>query len=315
MNEFAERIERDYPVRHKEKEKVNFRTWLVHTLKELGYSPRLEGGASALTMGGNMTNVVVGDIERAKIVLAAHYDTGVREILPPLLCPTRPATFLLYQALFPFLVIAVSFLVSFGVTFALNLPNMTLPLFLLFLIVALFYPKYGKSERDNLNDNTSGVVALLEVAKTLTPRYRGEVCVLFLDGGTQASKGAKGLVRAHPELKKKSVIVLDCVGEGDELLILPGRTSRWNDSLLDTILENFSNSEKKTCFLKTDGLVYYPSDNRAFAGGTAICACKTVKGFGRCILPRRAKEIDEENLSLLCDGLCKLVTYYRPQNA
>ena len=40
MNEFAERIERDYPVRHKEKEKVNFRTWLVHTLKELGYSPR-----------------------------------------------------------------------------------------------------------------------------------------------------------------------------------------------------------------------------------------------------------------------------------
>ena len=192
---------------------------------------------------------------------------------------------------------------------------MQLPLFLLFLIVALFYPKYGKSERDNLNDNTSGVVALLEVAKTLTPRYRGEVCFLFLDGGTQASKGAKGLVRAHPELKKKSVIVLDCVGEGDELLILPGRTSRWNDSLLDTILENFSNSEKKTCFLKTDGLVYYPSDNRAFAGGTAICACKTVKGFGRCILPRRAKEIDEENLSLLCDGLCKLVTYYRPQNA
>ena len=34
MNEFAERIERDYPVRHKEKEKVNFRAWLVHTLKE-----------------------------------------------------------------------------------------------------------------------------------------------------------------------------------------------------------------------------------------------------------------------------------------
>ena len=24
--------------------------------------------------------------------------------------------------------------------------------------------------------------------------------------------------------------------------------------------------------------------------------------------------IDEENLSLLCDGLCKLVMYYNPQN-
>lgn len=180
--------------------------------------------------------------------------------------------------------------------------------------MTLFYPKYGKSETNNKNANTSGVVALLEVAKALTPRYRGEVCFLFLDGGTQGGKGAKRLIHAHPELKKKSVVVLDCVGEGDELLILPGKASRWNDKLLDAILEQFSNSEKKTCFLKTDGLVHYPSDNRAFMGGTVICACKKVKGFGRCILPRKATGIDEENLSLLCDGLCKLVMYYNPQN-
>ena len=65
MNEFAERIERDFPVRRKEKEKVDFRTWLVYTLKELGYSPKLESGTSALSAGGNVTNVVVGDIEKA----------------------------------------------------------------------------------------------------------------------------------------------------------------------------------------------------------------------------------------------------------
>ena len=219
MNEFAERIERDFPVRRKEKEKVDFRTWLVYTLKELGYSPKLESGTSALSAGGNVTNVVVGDIEKAKIVLAAHYDSGVREVLPPLICPTRPATYMLYEALIPLLALAVSFLISFGVTFALNMPNMTLPLFLLLLVVGLFYPKYGKSETNNKNANTSGVVALLEVAKALTPRYRGEVCFLFLDGGTQGGKGAKRLIHAHPELKKKSVVVLDCVGEGDELLI------------------------------------------------------------------------------------------------
>ena len=314
MNEFAARIERDFSVRRKEKQKLEFRTWLVHTLKELGYTPKLESGESALSVGGSVTNVVVGDIEKAKIVLAAHYDTGVRELLPPLICPTRPLTFLLYQMLFPLLVLAGSFLVSLAVTFPLNLPNMTLPLFLLLLAVTLFYPKYGPDEKNNCNANTSGVVTLLEAAKALTPRYRGEVCFLFLDGGTQGGKGAKRLIHAHPELKKKSVVVLDCVGEGDELLILPGKASRWNDKLLDTILEQFSNSEKKTCFLKTDGFVHYPSDNRAFTGGTVICACKKVKGFGRCILPRKATGIDEENLSLLCDGLCKLVMYYNPQN-
>lgn len=314
MNEFAARIERDFPLRRKEKEKMEFRTWLVHTFKELGYTPKLESGESALAAGGSVTNVVVGDIDKAKVILAAHYDTGVREILPPLICPTRPFTFLLYQALFPLLLIAGSFLIAFAVTFPLNIPNMMLPLFLLLLVVALFYPKYGPDEKNNCNNNASGVVTLLEVAKALTPRYRGEVCFLFLDGGTQGSKGAKRLIHAHPELKKKSVVVLDCVGEGDELLILPGKASRWNDKLLDTILEQFSNSEKKTCFLKTDGFVHYPSDNRAFTGGTVICACKKVKGFGRCILPRKATGIDEENLSLLCDGLCKLVMYYNPQN-
>ena len=276
MNEFAERIERDFPVRRKEKEKVDFRTWLVYTLKELGYSPKLESGTSALSAGGNVTNVVVGEKEQEKLDLAADTDASVRKVEPPLICPTRPATYRLYEAQMPLLALAVSFLISFGVTFALNMPNMTLPLFLLLLVVGLFYPKYGKSETNNKNANTSGVIALLEVAKALTPRYRGEVCFLFLDGGTPGGQGAQRLIHAHPELKKKSVVVLDSVGEGDELLILPGKASRWNDKLLDTILERFSNSEKKTCCLKTDGLAHYPSDNRACSGGTVICACKKV---------------------------------------
>lgn len=313
MNEFATRIERDFPVRRKEKQKTEFRTWLVHTLREMGYSTRLEGGESALSLGGNMTNVVVGDIEKAKIVLAAHYDTGVRDILPPMLCPTRPVSFLLYQALTPVLSLLGSFALSLALTFPFNLPSLTLPLFLLFLAVTLFYPKYGPDERKTKNANTSGVVTLLEVAKALTPRYRGEVCFLFLDGGTQASKGAKGLRRAHPCLKDKTVVVVDCVGEGDEILILPGRSARWDGALLDAVNDQFRNSERKTCFLKTDGLISFPSDNRAFAHGTAICACRKVRGFGRCITPRGTKVIDEENISILRDGLSRLVMYYRPE--
>ena len=312
MNEFAARIERDFPLRRKEKQKTEFRSWLIYTLKELGYTPRLESGEYSLSLGSSMTNVVVGDIEKAKLVLAAHYDTGVRDVLPPMIAPTRPVSFLLYQALFPLLVLAGSFALSLALTFPFDLPNLTFPLFLIFLAVALFYPRYGPDERETLNDNTSGVVTLLEVAKALTPRYRGEVCFLFLDGGTQAAKGAKGLRRAHPCLKEKNVIVVDCVAEGDELLILPGKSARWDGGLLDAINDHFSNGEKKTCFLKTDGLVTFPSDNRAFAHSTSICACRKVRGFGRCILPRHARSLDEENIALLRDNLCRLVMNYQP---
>lgn len=314
MNGFAARIERDFSVRRKEKQKTEFRAWLVYTLKEMGYSPKLESGEYSLSLGGTMTSVVAGDPEKAKIVLAAHYDTGVREILPPMISPTRPVSFILYQALFPILVLAGSFALSLALTFPFDLPALTLPLFLVLLAAALFYPKYGPDERATLNDNTSGIVTLLEVARTLTPRYRGEVCFLFLDGGTQAAKGAKGLRRAHPCLKEKPVMVVDCVAEGDELLLLPGRAGRWNGALLDAINDNFSNSEKKTCFLKTDGLITFPSDNRAFAHSVSICACRKIPGFGRCILPRRAKEIDEENLAILREGLSKLIMNYQPES-
>ena len=67
MNEFAERIERDFPLRRKEKEKMEFRTWLVHTFKELGYTPKLESGESALAAGGSVT-------EQAEKALAAGCD-------------------------------------------------------------------------------------------------------------------------------------------------------------------------------------------------------------------------------------------------
>ena len=65
--------------------------------------------------------------------------------------------------------------------------------------------------------------------------------------------------------------------------------------------------ESKTVFLKTDGLVYYPSDNRAFRYSTAVCAVKKVSGFGRCITPRKASALDEENIDILRHGLCALV--------
>ena len=205
----------------------------------------------------------------------------------------------------------VSFLLSFGITFALNEPFMTLPLFLIFLLAMLCYPKFGPDEMRNANDNGSGVAALLETAKNITPRYRGNVCFVFFDCGAQGMQGARGFRRKYPVTREKNVINLDCVGQGDELLLLPGKYSRWNGELLDLINESFAEVEMpegKSVLLKTDGLVYYPSDNRKFRYSTAVCAVKKVSGFGRCITPHSdGGAIDEENLRILSEGLAKLV--------
>ena len=310
MNDFVSRIERDYPVRRKAQEKERFRIWLVATLREMGYHVALQSNESALQSGGRVTNVVVGDPEKAKIIFTAHYDTPLCEVLPPLICPTRSLTYVLYQALTPILALVVSFLVAFALTFPFNAPFWTLPIFLVLLLGCLAYLKLGPSEKNNVNDNTSGVVTLLEIAKSITPRYRGNVCFVFFDCGAQAGQGAKAFRKKYPVTREKSVIHLDCVGDGDEILFLPSKYSRWNSELLDFINESFEDLEKpegKTVFLKTDGLVYYPSDNRAFRYSTAVCAVKKLPGFGRCISPRKTTEIDEANIDLLSRGLCALV--------
>lgn len=305
MDQYAERILRDFPVRRKKQEKENMRTYLIGQLRALGYDAKLQDCGKAV-------NVVAGDVERANLILAAHYDTPLRELLPTLICPTRPATYLLYQALTPLAVLAVSFALSVGVTYAMDRPGLTLPLFLILLIGALAYLRFGPAEKRTANDNTSGVAALLGTAERITPRHRADVAFVFLDGGSESMQGAKGFRRRYPSAKEKPVICLDCVGSGDEILILPGKGARWNGELLDAINGSFENSERKTCYDKVDGLVHYPSDNRAFKNGVAICAVHKAAGFGRCILPTgRDNTIDEENLSILRDGLARLVAAYQ----
>lgn len=311
MNRYAERILREYPVRRRPEEKEKFRLWLMGTLRELGYQPELQSRQSALQFGGNVLNVVAGDPERAKLILVAHYDTAIRSLLPPLYMPTRPLTAFLYLALTPALVLIGSFVLSFALTFPINAPYLTLPLFLLLLVTALLYLRFGPSERRNLNDNTSGVAALLETAATLTPRYRGEVAFAFLDGGFGGLSGAKGFRARYPSAKEKTIINLCSVAEGSELLVLPNKNSRWDGALLDAILDSFENGEHTTVFLKTDGLTYFPSDNRAFRYACSICACETVRGFGRLVCPLKATDIDEEKTQILKKGLCKLIERYQ----
>ena len=215
MDQYAQRITRDYPVRRKAQEKENMRTYLMGQLRALGYDAKLNDCGKAV-------NVIAGDPERASILYAAHYDTPLREPLPAILCPTRPVTYLLYQALTPVLALALCFAVSLGVTFALSLPNLTLPLFLVLLIGALAYLKYGPSEKNNANANTSGVAALLRTAEQLTPRYRNDVCFLFLDGGSDNMRGAKGFRKRYPSAKEKPVLcqrrrAADPAGQGRPL--------------------------------------------------------------------------------------------------
>lgn len=304
MNKTVQRLAQDFPLRRKDKEKAEVRSWLLFQLREMGYHAQLQSSRDA-------TNVIAGDLEKAKLLITAHYDTGLHDLLPPFISPTRPITQLLYQALTPVLALVGSFLLSFAISFPLNRPGLMLPLFLMLLVACLLYFRFGPSEtKSSLCDNASGVAAVLEAAAAITPRYRGEVVIAFLDGGAANGKGARALQKEYPCVKEKSVICVDCVAAGDELLLLSNKGARWDGELLDALNASFENAGKKTVFNKTDGLVYFPGDARVFKNAVTVCAVEKLPGFGRIIRPRRVREVDEENLAILRDGLSKLPLNY-----
>ena len=274
--------------------------------ERLGYVYAEEKGA----LGAR--NVLFGNPEKADYLVTAHYDTCARLPFPNFITPCNVGIYLLYQ-----IVVALLFCVPVlgAVWLAACLTESPLAMLLTgygCLILLVWLLLCGPANRHNANDNTSGVAALLRTAEQLTPRYRNDVCFLFLDGGSDNMRGAKGFRKRYPSAKEKPVLCLDCVGSGDELLILPGKGARWNGELLDAINSSFENSERKTCYDKVDGLVHFPGDQRAFKQGVAVCAVRRVPGFGRFICPTgKDNRIDDENLELLSRGLVKLAAAYQ----
>ena len=97
MSQFAERIAAEFPLRCKQQEKENMRTYLVGQFKALGYPAKVQSGR------GSSANVVVGDAENARVLLTAHYDTPATALYPNLMMPRNPVLTMLYHMIFPIL--------------------------------------------------------------------------------------------------------------------------------------------------------------------------------------------------------------------
>ena len=247
---------------------------------------RLRQGGERHRCGDPAQRLGGGERHRASAGYAAHYDTPLRAPLPAILCPTRPVTYLLYQALTPVLALVLCFAVSLGVTFALSLPNLTLPLFLVLLVGALAYLKYGPSERTMSTPIPPAwrrCSRTAEAAHAALPQRR----LLPLSGRRRRSiyAGRQGLPQALSSARRSPSSASTAWAAETSALILPGKGARWNGRLLDAINSSFENSERKTCYDKVDGLVHFPGDQRAFKQGVAVCAVPASPASGRFICP------------------------------
>ena len=297
-----------HPVRKTGAQKREFRQWLLRELKRAGW----KAGEETYGKWNGSVNVVAGDPDRADIFLCAHYDTGSRMLIPDFVSPANVLAHICYHLAAALALAAAAFLLALSVSFPLDQPGLMLPLFLVLAVAGLWLAAYGPANQSNANGNSSGVLALMAAAREVRPGKR--VCLVFLDNNERSLLGASAFKKRHIDKASQCLFIdLDCVGDGEELLLIPSKYSRWDGALLEALESSFPEGEEMRPHVLAKGLQYYPSDNRKFKFHVTVCACRYLAGLGYYIPHLRTKKdtvLQEKNAAYIARSIARFLPAY-----
>ena len=220
-------------------------------------------GMEPCSSGGQ--NLIIGDAEKARYLITAHYDTpgsiGIANVSTP--CnAVRTNLILLRNVAFGALVGgAAGYLMRQGYL----LPGIAV-LFLVMVMLPLCHRfQLFPANPCNANDNTSGVVTLLEIARTLPQAHRDKVCFVLFDQEERGLLGSAAYRKAHKAATENQIVLnLDCVGDGDHILFMPTKKTRKDQQLIRRLKRLGGWFGKKQILTIDKGFCQYNSDHKNF---------------------------------------------------
>ena len=294
-----------HPVRKNNTQKERFRQEVQDYLQTLGYSTNVESGSFG------SKNLVIGDPDRAKYLVTAHYDTCARMFVPNLITPCNALLFILYQIFVCLLLIVPTLAVGALVGYLFHSFFVGYFLWMVLLWTGIALMLVGPANSSNVNDNTSGVVNVLEIAKSLPEHYRKDVCFVLFDLEEAGLIGSASYRKAHKKASESQMVLnLDCVGEGDEIYLFPTSKLKKNQKKLADLDKITGNFGKKTVAVRKQGFSIYPSDQAHFPYGVGICALNRGKlglYLSKIHTPRDTV-LDETNVNILRAAIITMIT-------
>ena len=258
---------RDFPVRKTKKQKQAFREAVQSYAEQLGYPCTVESGS----LGSR--NLVIGNPEQADYLVTAHYDTCARLPIPNFLTPCNFWPFLLWQVVLVLLILGVCILMGLGVGFLTGSGAIGSWCGYLMIWVILALMMIGPANPSSANDNTSGVVTLLEIAKSMPGNQRKKVCFVLFDLEEAGLIGSASYRKTHKsQTDRQMVLNLDCVGDGDYLTLFPTKRLKKDRKRLKSLYKACGYFGKKSILVHEQGFSFYPSDQANFPWGVGICA-------------------------------------------
>lgn len=308
MTELSRTILETYQIRKSAKQKAAFREFLCAHLREMGYDVKIEGKSSK--------NIVVGDPAQAKVIYTAHYDTCPVLPFPNFITPRSILWYLLYQLLICVPVFALAVGAEVGTMLLWEkvtgeMCPLAVAILAMYAVLLLFiwWLYAGPANQHTVNDNTSGVLTLVEIAQQLPEELRGKVCLVFFDNEEKGLLGSAAFAKKHKAVRKNTLVVnFDCVSDGDSIQLFPAKGLKKREEILSVLENAFLPAGEKTVeVVRSFG--FYPSDQAKFKQGVGVCALKKSRIFGWYMDRIHTKKdtiLMEENIHLLRQGALRL---------
>lgn len=287
---------KNHPVRRTGKQKRSFRDAVQSYAENCGYVVTTESGKSG------SRNLVIGDPETARYLITAHYDTPVALWVSRALAPCSLVSFLMSQTM-TMVGLLLPAAVAAGVTAYLT-PGTRLwyPAAVAAVCLTFMWMLWGPANRRNANGNTSGVVAVLETMSSMPRIMRDRVCFVLFDKSEPMGAGAASYRRKHRQTSDKQLVLnLDCVGDGDILMMFPAKRVRKDAALMERLcaMERACGERSIQVWQKGSGL--FLSDQKSFPRGIGICALRKkrfIRRVGR-IHTIRDNVLEYTNINIL----------------
>jgi hypothetical protein len=255
---------------------------------------------------GKNRNLIVGDVKTAKIILTAHYDTCAKLPFPNFITPKNKLLSLGYGMLIavPFIIMMVVLELLFIALFDNSMLAFWLSYFPTFGLMFWMFMG-GKPNPHTANDNTSGVIQLIEIMSALTEDQRKQVAFVFFDNEENGLLGSAYFAKLHKNegMKEKLILNYDCVSDGDNFLFVTSKTAQ--ERFGEALAAAFPTTEEKTSEIISNKKAMYPSDQKHFTTSVAVAALKNHPRFGLYLDKIHTKHdtnFDVRNIEYLTQG-------------
>lgn len=264
-----------YPIRKTNAQKQAFREAALRYAREKGYAATVEAGKRGVQ------NIVIGDPDKAGYLVTAHYDTPASIGLPNFITPNNPVTYVLIQLFLVGILLGTATLLGFAVYWLSHMPILGFWCGYITYFILLALMLMGPANRSNANDNTSGVVTVLEILSTIPENLRDRVCFVLFDLEERGLVGSAVFRKAHKNGAEKQIVLnLDCVGDGDVIQLVPIKKARKDDALLQRLEKICTTAGDKELRLRVKGFTAGSSDHKNFPYGVGIMAFRYKRGIG-----------------------------------